>query len=77
MIREPGGYLTGAYVDDSNPDTVGVNPYYKSNVGVEAYLIELGYLTNSGDLDKLTNKQDEYATGIADTLIYELKNELK
>ena len=75
MIRETGGYLTGAYVDDSNPDTVGVNPYYKSNVGVEAYLIELGYLTNSGDFDKLTNKQDEYATAIADTLIYKLKNE--
>jgi len=76
MIREPGGYLLGAYVDDSNPDTVGINPYYNSNVGVEAYLIELGYLTNNDDLDKIKNKQDEYATGIADSLISELKREV-
>ena len=43
MIRETGGYLTGAYVDDSNPDKVGVNPYYKNNIANESYLLELGY----------------------------------
>ena len=50
MIREIGGIITGAYIDDRNKETVGYNPYYKSNVGVEGYLLELGYLTNSNDL---------------------------
>lgn len=69
MIRETGGIATGAYVDDSNPDTVGINPYYNSNVGIESYLLELGYITNSKDLKLLTTKQVEYAKGIAKGII--------
>jgi hypothetical protein len=76
MIRETGGYMTGAYVDDRNPDTVGSNPYWNSNIGVESYLLELGYLTNSDDLTKLKNNQEDYASAIAETLIAELKGEI-
>lgn len=65
MIRETGGIMTGAYVDDSNPEKVGVNPYYNSNVGTESYLIELGYITNSSDIDIIQNKEKEYANAIA------------
>jgi len=65
MIRETGGIMTGAYVDDSNPEKVGVNPYYDSNVGTEAYLLELGYITNTKDLDIIQNKEEEYAKAIA------------
>lgn len=68
MIRETGGIMTGAYVDDSNPDTVGVNPYYDCNRGTEAYLLELGYLTNKSDLNVLTKSRDEYAKVIADAI---------
>ena len=68
MIRETGGIMTGAYVDDSNPDTVGVNPYYDSNIGAEAYLLELGYLTNDSDLKVLTKNNDSYASVIADSI---------
>ena len=75
MIRETGGFMTGAYVDDSNPKSVGVNPYYDSNIGSEAYLLELGYLTNSTDLDILVNKQDEYASIISEGIIRYLKGE--
>ena len=73
MIRETGGIMTGAYVDDSNPDTVGVNPYYDSNIGAEAYLLELGYLTNDSDLKVLTKNSNKYA----DTIAYSISNYLK
>ena len=56
MIRETGGFMTGAYVDSSNPDKVGVNPYYDSNIGNESYLLELGYISNSTDVNTLKKK---------------------
>lgn len=73
MIRETGGYMTGAYVDDSNPEKVGVNPYYNSNIGNESYLLEIGYLSNSNDLEILKNNKKEIAKAISDAIIKELK----
>lgn len=73
MIRETGGIITGAYIDDSNPDKVGVNPYYKSNIGTESYVISLGYLTNQTDITAMTTNKDAYASAIADSIIKELK----
>ena len=73
MIRESGGIITGAYVDDSNPEKVGVNKYYKSNVGTEAYVIYLGYISNTEDIDIITNKQDEYIDAISKAIIEKLK----
>lgn len=73
IIRETGGIMTGAYVDDRNPNTVGVNPYYDSNIGSEAYLLELGYLTNDSDLKVLTKNSNKYA----DTIAYSISNYLK
>ena len=64
MIREPGSIVTGAYVDDRNPEKDG-NPYVKSNVGVESYILELGFLTNPSDLEILANNADTYAKAIA------------
>lgn len=72
MIRETGGYLTGAYIDDSNPEEVGVNPYYNNNIANEAYLLELGYLSNQSDLDILIKSKDELAKAIATAIIKEL-----
>lgn len=72
MIRETGGYLTGAYVDDSNPDKVGVNPYYNTNIANESYLLELGYISNQNDLDILINSKDKLAEAISDAIIKEL-----
>ena len=66
MIREPGGIITGAYVDDRNEDIPG-NPYFDSNVGVEAYLFELAYLTNDSDYNYIIKNIDKYTTPIADT----------
>ena len=75
MIRETGGYLTGAYVDDRNVSKVGVNPYYNSNIGNESYLLEIGYLSNSSDFNILLKNKDKLAKVIGDSIIKELKVE--
>lgn len=72
MIRETGGIVTGAYVDDRNPDLGPSNPYYNSNVGSETYLIEYGYITNEEDLNIIINEQDKYTEAIANAIKSEL-----
>lgn len=67
MIRETGGIVTGAYVDNRNSEIIG-NPYVNSNVGTEAYLLELGYLSNKKDLNNLINNKNKYAKAISDSI---------
>lgn len=64
MIRETGGIITGAYVDDRNEKILS-NPYTKSNVGTEAYLLELGYLSNKNDLNNMINNMDKFVEAMA------------
>lgn len=63
IIRETGGIVTGAYVDGRNDEIVG-NPYVDSNVGTEAYLMELGYISNKNDLNNMVNNMDKYVDAI-------------
>lgn len=63
MIREVGGMVTGAYIDGRNKD-YGTNAYYQSNIGVESYLIELGYIINKTDLNNMLNNQSAYVQAI-------------
>ena len=74
MIRETGGIATGAYVDGRNP-SYGVNNYYNSNIGVEAYLLELGYINNRVDLENIVNNQEGYVEGIVKSIKDELLGE--
>ncbi len=67
MLRETGGIATGAYIDGRNK-AIGVNKYYNSNIGVEAYLLELGYLNNDKEREKLINEQEGYVQGIIETI---------
>lgn len=67
IIRETGGIITGAYVDNRNEE-IKANPYVKSNVGSETYLLELGYISNNNDLDNLLNNTDKYAEGIVKSI---------
>lgn len=67
MIRETGGIMTGAYVDDRNKEKVLGNPYFDSNIGSEAYLLELGYISNPLDLENIKNNIDKYTDAIANT----------
>ncbi len=71
MLRETGGIATGAFVDGRNT-SYGINEYYNSNIGVEAYLLELGYLNNDKDRKKLINEQEGYIQGIVETVKEEL-----
>lgn len=70
--RETGGYMTGAYMDGRNK-VYPANPYYNSNMGIEGYLLELGYITCKNDLNNLINNQDGYAKGITKAIVEELK----
>lgn len=70
--RETGGYMTGAYMDGRNK-LYPKNDYYSSNMGVEGYLLELGYITCKKDLDNLVNNQDGYVAGIVKTFVEKLK----
>ena len=67
MIRETGSIMTGAYVDDRNAPKILGNPYFNSNVGSEAYLLELAYLTNATDLDNMDKNMDKYTDAIVST----------
>lgn len=67
MIRETGGIITGAYVDNRNSEIVG-NPYTLSNIGTETYLLELGYISNINDLNNVISNLDKYVDGIATSI---------
>lgn len=73
MIRETGGIVTGAYVDDRNENlennSILRNPYYKSNTGTETYLLELGYITNPNDRSNMKNNMDKYVDAIVDSFM--------
>ena len=69
FIRETGGYMTKAFVDGRNPE-YDANPYIKSNYGTEAYLVEMGFITNSKNLTALTDEQDKYLEGLFEAVKY-------
>lgn len=72
MLRETGGIMTGAYITN-NISPYGNNPYYNSNIGVESYLIELGYIINSEDINNLNINQQKYIEAISKTIDEEIK----
>ncbi len=67
MIREVGGMITGAYIDGRNKD-YGTNLYCNSNIGVESYLIELGYIINKTDLSNMLNNESSYIEAITKSI---------
>lgn len=67
MIREVGGYMTGAYTDGRQDD--GNNPYVDSNVGAESYILELGYITNLNDVNFINKNKDKYIDIVSETII--------
>ena len=67
IIRETGGISTNAFVDGRNTK-YGTNKYYKSNTGIEAYVINLGYMSVEQDLNNITNNMNGYINGILDSI---------
>lgn len=73
FIRETGGIITKAFADGRNPK-YEANPYYNANYGVEAYLLELGYISNSKNLKILLNEKERYIKAIKESVKYYLDN---
>lgn len=73
MIRETGGILTGAYIDSRNP-SIGENPYYNSNKGIESYILELGYIINSDDINNILSNMEKYVNAIYDSIMEKLNS---
>ena len=71
MLRETGGIATGAYVDGRN-SKYGKNLFYNSNIGLEAYLLEIGYINNEKDLNNILDNNSGYVKGIVQTIKEEL-----
>ena len=63
MIRELGGICTNAFVDGRNTD-YGANKYINSNIGIEAYLLELGYMNYDEDLNNILENKALYIQAI-------------
>lgn len=68
MIRETGGIMTHAYVDGRNKQ-IKSNPYYKSNIASEAYLLELGFINSNKDLENLQKNKEAYIDAIIKTIV--------
>lgn len=68
FIRETGGIVTNAFSDGRNTK-YEANPYYNSNHGVEAYLVELGYISNSKNLKILLNEKEEYVKALKESIV--------
>ena len=66
MIREVGGIITNSYVDMKNPEKSNI--YYNSNHGVEAYLLEMGYLNSNSNLKIILNEKDNYIKAITESV---------
>ena len=58
--------MTGAYTDGREPD---YNAYFNTNVGIESYILEMGYITNPNDTNNLLNNMDAYINSIAEAII--------
>ncbi len=59
FIRETGGIMTKAFSDGRNPK-YKENLYRNLNQGVEAYLCELAYISNTNDIKNIINNKDGY-----------------
>lgn len=69
MIRETGGIATNAFVDGRNKN-YGTNKYYNSNIGIETYSIELGYMHIDDDLNNILKNENLYMQAISDSFNY-------
>ena len=73
MIRETGGYITGAYVDGRENE--GENRFRNTNVGVETFILELGYINNPDNVEEIKNNKDKYLEKVAQSINKYLKKE--
>ena len=68
FIRETGGIMTKAFSDGRNPK-YKANIYRNYNQGVEAYLCELAYISQSKDLNNIINNKAGYIKGLVNSVL--------
>ena len=68
MIRELGGIWTHAYVDGSS-EKYGENLFRNDNAGLESCLLEIGYLSNPEERQRLVGDREAYARAIAEGVV--------
>lgn len=68
FIRETGGIMTKAFSDGRNPK-YKANPYRNLNQGVEAYLCELAYISQSDDLKLVLNKKESFVKALKKSIL--------
>lgn len=68
FIRETGGIMTKAFSDGRNPK-YKANIYRNYNQGVEAYLCELGYISNNNDLMNIINNKAGYIKALKTSVL--------
>ena len=68
FIRETGGIMTKAFSDGRNPK-YKENIYRGRNQAVEAYLCELGYISNNDDLKNIINNKEGYIKGLKESVL--------
>ena len=73
FIRETGGINTKAFSDGRNPK-YSANIYRNSNIGTEAYLCELAYISNMDDLKNIINNKDNFIKALKDSIISYVNN---
>ena len=67
IIRETGGIATNAFVDGRNKN-YSANKYFKSNIGIESYSIDLGYMYIKKDLENVIKNKDLYMQAICNSI---------
>ena len=73
FIRETGGINTKAFSDGRNPK-YNANIYRNSNIGTEAYLCELAYISNMDDLKNIINNKDNFIKALKESVISYVNN---
>ena len=63
--------MTGAYVDGREGNDG--NSYRNSNVGLEAYIYEVGYVNKEDDYNKVMASKEKYMEALAKSIHEELK----
>lgn len=72
IIRETGGMITNAYTDGRDDNKI--NPHYLDNIGIESYLLELGYINSSNDLNNILNNKNNYIKALTTTINQYIKD---
>lgn len=71
VIRETGGISTNAFIDGRNK-AYGTNHYFNSNVGIESYVVNLGYASVLRDWQGLISSGESYVEGIVESVKFHL-----